>query len=143
MITWLKEKLNPTYKFNEKEQLIMDIVINLCEQHDTDIKMAPISGRYFLVNKRLEYWVKIGDDGITITNHRFTYSNMSPQQFQTIVIKAVENAGKNAVENLELLHSAFEDWKQSVERVRTDGIRSASGVFEKIGAKFWDRVYWD
>jgi len=45
-----------------------------------------------LVNKRLEYWVKIGDDGITITNHRFTYSNMSPQQFQTIVIKAVENA---------------------------------------------------
>lgn len=48
-------------------------------------------------------------------------------------IKAVENAGKNAVENLELLHSAFEDWKQSVERVRTDGIRSASGVFEKIG----------
>jgi hypothetical protein len=48
-------------------------------------------------------------------------------------IKAVENAGKNAVENLELLHSAFEDWKQSVEQVRTDGIRSASGVFEKIG----------
>jgi hypothetical protein len=92
MITWLKEKLNPTYKFNEKEQLIMDIVTNLCEQHDTNIKMAPISGRYFLVNKRLEYWVKIGDDGITITNHRFTYSNMSPQQFQTIVIKAVENA---------------------------------------------------
>ena len=92
MITWLKEKLNPKYKFNEKEQLILDIVTNLCKQSDTDIKMAPISGRYFLVNKRLEYWVKIGDDGITITNHRFTYSNMSPQQFQTIVIKAVENA---------------------------------------------------
>ena len=92
MITWLKEKLNPKYKFNEKEQLILDIITNLCEQSDTEIKMAPISGRYFLVNKRLEYWVKIGDDGITITNHRFTYSNMSPQQFQTIVIKAVENA---------------------------------------------------
>jgi hypothetical protein len=92
MINWLKEKLNPTYKFNEKEQLIMDIVTNLCKQSDTEIKMAPISGRYFLVNKRLEYWLRIGDDGITITNHKFTYSNMSPQQFQTIVIKVVEAA---------------------------------------------------
>ncbi len=92
MINWLKDKLNPKYKFNEKEQLIMDIVTNLCKQSDTDIKMAPISGRYFLVNKRLEYWLRIGDDGITITNHKFTYSNMSPQQFQSIVIGVVENA---------------------------------------------------
>jgi len=92
MINWLKEKLNPKYKFNEKEQLILDIVTNLCEQSDTDIKMAPISGRYFLVNKRLEYWLRIGDDGITITNHKFTYSNVSPQEFQNIVIKVVENS---------------------------------------------------
>jgi hypothetical protein len=92
MITWLKEKLNPKYKFNEKEQLILDIVTNLCEQSDTEIKMAPISGRYFLVNKRLEYWLRIGDDGITITNHKFTYSNYSPQRFQTIVIEVVERA---------------------------------------------------
>jgi hypothetical protein len=92
MITWLKEKLNPKYKFNEKEQLILDIITNLCEQSDTEIKMAPISGRYFLVNKRLEYWLRIGDDGITITNHKFTYSNMSPQQYQTILIEIVERA---------------------------------------------------
>ena len=92
MITWLKEKLNPKYKFNEKEQLILDIVTNLCKQSDTDIKMAPISGRYFLVNKRLEYWLRIGDDGITITNHKFTYSNVSPQEFQNIVIKVVEKS---------------------------------------------------
>jgi hypothetical protein len=92
MINWLKEILNPKYKFNEKEQLILDIITNLCEQSDTEIKMAPISGRYFLVNKRLEYWVRIGDDGITITNHKFTYSNMSPQKYQTILIEVVERA---------------------------------------------------
>ena len=40
---------------------------------------------------------------------------------------------ENAAENLELLQSAFEDWKQSVEQVRTDGIRSASAAFKKIG----------
>jgi hypothetical protein len=92
MLNSIKNKIFPPYKINEKEQLILDIVTNLCKQSDTEIKMAPISGRYFLVNKRLEYWLRIGDDGITITNHKFTYSNMSPQQFQTIVIEVVEHA---------------------------------------------------
>lgn len=92
MITWLKQKLNPKHKPNEKEQLILDIVTNLCEQSDTDIKMAPISGRYFLVNKRLEYWVRIWEDGITITNHKFTFTNSALQSFQELVIGIVEGA---------------------------------------------------
>ncbi len=90
MIDWLKDKLIPKYKPNEKEQLILDIVTNLCEQSDTDIKMAPISGRYFLVNKRLEYWVRIWEDGITITNHKFTFTNSALQSFQSKVINIVE-----------------------------------------------------
>lgn len=92
MIDWLKNKLIPPFKPNPKEQLILDIVTNLCEQSDTEIKMAPLSGRYFLVNKRLEYWVRIWEDGITITNHKFTFSNTSLQSFQAIVIKIVEKA---------------------------------------------------
>jgi len=90
MLSWLKEKINPKYKLNEKEQLILDIVNNLCEQSDTDIKMAPLSGRYYIVNKKLEYWVRVYDNGITITNHKFTFSNTSPQEFQNMVIKLVE-----------------------------------------------------
>ena len=92
MIDWLKDKLIPKYKPNPKEQLILDIVTNLCEQSDTDIKMAPISGRYFLVNKRLEYWVRIWEDGITITNHKFTFTNSALQSFQSKVINIVEKA---------------------------------------------------
>jgi len=118
MITWLKEKLNPTYKFNEKEQLIMDIVTNLCEQHDTDIKMAPISGRYFLVNKRLEYWLRIGDDGITITNHKFTYSNMSPQQYQTILIQIVERAIEASRTEFEI--AVFQNEVELLENIVTN-----------------------
>ena len=92
MLNWLTDKIIPKYKPNEKEKLILDVINNLCEHPDTDIQMAPISGRYFLVNKRLEYWVKIGDDGINITNHKFTYSNISPQMFQDMAIKLVINA---------------------------------------------------
>lgn len=118
MITWLKEKLNPKYKFNEKEQLILDIVTNLCKQSDTDIKMAPISGRYFLVNKRLEYWLRIGDDGITITNHKFTYSNMSPQQFQSIVISVVEEAIEESRNEFEM--AVFQNEVELLENIITN-----------------------
>lgn len=92
MINWLKEKLIPKYKPNEKEQYILDIVKELCNHSDTDIKMAPLSGRYYLVNKRLEYWVRIWEDGITITNHKFTFTNSALQSFQSIVIGLVESA---------------------------------------------------
>jgi hypothetical protein len=92
MIDWLKNKFIPKYKPNPKEQLILDIVTHLCEQTDTDIKMAPISGRYFLVNKRLEYWVRVWEDGITITNHKFTFTNSALQSFQSKVINIVEAA---------------------------------------------------
>ena len=117
MINWLKEKLNPKYKFNEKEQLIFDIVTNLCEQSDTEIKMAPISGRYFLVNKRLEYWLRIGDDGITITNHKFTHSNYSPQRFQTILIEVVEHAIE--VSRNEFERAVFQNEVELLENIKS------------------------
>ncbi len=91
-IEWLGEKLVPKYKPNEKELLIIDIVKKLCEHPETDIMMAPITGRYFLVNKKLEYWVRLWEDGITITNHKFTFSNTALQSFQAILIKEVELA---------------------------------------------------
>lgn len=92
MLSWLKDKMIPKYKPNEKEQMILEVVTNLCEHSDTDILMAPISGRYYIVNKRLEYWVRVYDNGITITNHKFTFSNTSPQMFQDMIIEIVVNA---------------------------------------------------
>ncbi len=88
----LLEKVSPKFKPNEKEALIISIIKEMCSQSDTDIMMAPISGRYFIVNKRLEYWVRLWEDGVTITNHKFTFSNSSPQAFQSLLIKEVEKA---------------------------------------------------
>ena len=118
MIDWLKNKLIPKYKPNEKEQLILDIVTNLCEQSDTDIKMAPISGRYFLVNKRLEYWVRLWEDGITITNHRFTFTNTSLQSFQSIVINVVENAIEKSRNEFET--AVFQNEVELLENIITN-----------------------
>lgn len=92
MLDWFKEKLFPKYKPNEKEQYILDIVTELCNHKETEITLAPISGRYYLVNKKLEYWVRVWEDGITITNHKFTFTNSALQSFQALVIKIVEEA---------------------------------------------------
>jgi hypothetical protein len=54
--------------------------------------MAPLSGRYYILNKKLEYWVRIFDNGITITNHKFTFSYTGIPKFHDIVIRVVEKA---------------------------------------------------
>jgi hypothetical protein len=92
MLNWIKNKLIPPYKLNPKEQLILDIITSLCGHLDTEIKMAPLTGRYFLVNKKLQYWVRIWEDGMTITNHKFTFSHSSPQLFQSKLVRIVEAA---------------------------------------------------
>lgn len=91
MLNKIKEIINPKHKPSQKEKLIIDIIQNLCDQSDTDIRMAPITGRYYIVNKRLEYWVRVHDDGISITNHKFTFSNNASQIFQSILIKIIQN----------------------------------------------------
>ena len=44
-----------------------------------------------------------------------------------------ENSEENVLEKLEAMNSEFENWKKSIQQVRTDGLYSASEVFEKIG----------
>ena len=57
MLHWLADKIIPKYKPNEKEKLILDVVNNLCQHVDTEILMAPVSGRYYLINKKLETYI--------------------------------------------------------------------------------------
>ena len=55
MINYLKSKIFPPYQMNEKETLTYEVIKMLCEQSDTDLKIAPLTGRYFMINKRLSY----------------------------------------------------------------------------------------
>lgn len=85
----IKEKLIPSYKPAEHEQLVIDIVGLLFEDDDTECITAPISGKYYISNKRLGYWLKIGDTSVTITNHKFTYVAQSPLPFNDYIIRVV------------------------------------------------------
>jgi hypothetical protein len=89
MFKAIKEKLWPPYKMNEKEQLTFDVIKMLCEQPDTDLKIAPLTGRYFMTNKRLSYWAKVEDFSVSITNHKFTLTNTINAEYQKLITAMV------------------------------------------------------
>lgn len=89
MLKALKQKIWPPYKMNEKETLTYDVIKMLCEQPDTDLKIAPLTGRYFMVNKRLSYWAKVEDFSVSITNHKFTLTNTINSEYQKKLVEMV------------------------------------------------------
>ena len=86
-----KEKFIPGFKPAEHEQLVIDIVGLLFDDDDTECITAPISGKYYISNKKLGYWVRVGDSSVTITNHKFTYIAQSPVAFNDYVINVVRD----------------------------------------------------
>jgi len=117
MLNWLKDKIIPKYKPNEKEKLILDVVNNLCEHPDTDILMAPLSSRYYLINKKLEYWVRVYDNGITITNHKFTFSNTSPEMFQDMIVELIAHEIEKSRDEFET--AVFKNELELLENIAT------------------------
>lgn len=90
LFSYFKEKFFPSYKPEEHEELIIDIINLLFEQDDTECLTAPISGKFYITNKRLNYWVRIGDSAVTITNHKFSYVAQSAITFTDYVTKVVK-----------------------------------------------------
>ena len=89
MLNLIKNKIFPPYKMNEKEKLTYEVIKMLCDQRDTEIKVAPLTGRYFLINKRLSYWAKVEDFSVSITNHKFTLTNTITSEYQKTLSKMV------------------------------------------------------
>jgi hypothetical protein len=90
MINYLKSKIFPPYQMNEKETLTYNVIQMLCEQSDTDLKIAPLTGRYFMINKRLSYWVKVEDFSVSITNHKFTLTNTITAEYQKKLVSMID-----------------------------------------------------
>lgn len=90
LFSYIKERLFPSYKLEEHEVLILDIITSLFKEDDTTSLTAPISGKFYITNKRLGYWVKIGDNTVTITNHKFSYVSQSAIGFTEYLNKIVK-----------------------------------------------------
>lgn len=114
----IKNQIFPPYKMNEKEVLTYDVIKMLCEQSDTDLKIAPLTGRYFMVNKRLSYWAKVEDFSVSITNHKFTLTNTINSEYQktlvTLVSKFIE-ADRNEFEQ-----TVFQNEVELLENIKSN-----------------------
>lgn len=118
LISALLDKIKGKHIPTKKEQLIIDIVSELFTHPDTDIKAAPLTGRYFVVNKKLEYWVKINEFEITITNHRFTFNYSGVQSFHNMLAGIVLNHLEKARDEFE--KTVFENEIDLLENIITN-----------------------
>jgi|694.fasta_scaffold108630_7 hypothetical protein len=101
IITKIKNIIKPPYKLGETEQLLSDIVNLMCEQEDTDFMMSPGFGKYYVSNRRMEYYIVINDFYIAITNHKFSFERSISSNFSTILINRVQ-------ESMDIDREAFE-----------------------------------
>jgi hypothetical protein len=92
IITKIKNIIKPPYKLGETEQLLSDIVNLMCEQKDTDFMMAPTIGKYYVSNKRMEYYIVLNDFVIAITNHKFSFERSISSNFSSLLIKRVQQS---------------------------------------------------
>lgn len=90
LIRVIKKFIFPPYFFNDKECLIIDIIGSMLKDSQTECITAPVSGIYYVSNQKFQYWIKVWDEGLTLTNHRFSYVHSGNHKFQTIIIKMVQ-----------------------------------------------------
>lgn len=90
MINKLREKFFPSYKLNETEQHIKDIIEMMLSEKETEVITSPISGKYYITNKRLQYYIMVNDFGVTITNHKFSLEYGSAPKYTSIIIDIVK-----------------------------------------------------
>lgn len=122
----IKQQIFPPYQMNEKESLTYDVIKMLCEQPDTDLKIAPLTGRYFMINKRLSYWAKVEDFSVSITNHKFTLTNTINSEYQKKLVAMVDayiEADRNEFEE-----TIFQNEVELLENIKSN-IVSGSTAF--------------
>ena len=74
------------YTPTSQEQQFIDIVAKLLEHPKTSLKMTPLTDKYFLINEQKHYYVLLKENGIQITNSKFSFAkSLHPKAYSIIV----------------------------------------------------------
>ena len=90
-------KYTPTHQ----EQQFIDIVDKLLAHPKTSLRMTPLTDKYFLINEQKHYYVLLKQNGIQITNSKFSFA-------KSLHEKAYDNIIKN-------IHTHMEENRQILE----------------------------
>jgi HKD family nuclease len=70
----------------QQEQQFIDIVAKLLEHPKTSLKMTPLTDKYFLINEQKHYYVLLKENGIQITNSKFSFAkSLHPKAYDMII----------------------------------------------------------
>lgn len=81
----------------EQEQQFIDIIDGLLKHPDTKIKVAPLENDYILSNDKNHYYALIKENGIQVTNTKFSFAKTLHHKTFSIIINMI-----NDVINLEI-----------------------------------------
>ena len=71
------------------EQQFIDIVNKLLQHPKTSLRMTPLTDKYFLINEQKHYYVLLKQNGIQITNSKFSFAKSLHEKAYDIIIKNI------------------------------------------------------
>ena len=89
------------YTPTSQEQQFIDIVNKLLAHPKTSLRMTPLTDKYFLINEQKHYYVLLKENGIQITNSKFSFAkSIHPKAYDMII---------------ETIHTHMEENRQTLE----------------------------
>ena len=74
------------YTPTSQEQQFIDIVNKLLLHPKTSLRMTPLTDKYFLINEQKHYYVLLKNNGIQITNSKFSFAkSLHPKAYDYII----------------------------------------------------------
>ena len=74
------------YTPTQQEQQFIDIVAKLLAHPKTSLRMTPLTDKYFLINEQKHYYVLLKQNGIQITNSKFSFAkSLHPKAYDMII----------------------------------------------------------
>jgi hypothetical protein len=80
-----------THTPTDQEQQFIDIVAGLLKHPDTKIKVAPLKSDYILSNDKNHYYALIKENGIQVTNTKFSFAKTLHHKTFNIIVKMVND----------------------------------------------------
>jgi hypothetical protein len=74
IILYLKNKFDPQPPVPEEVNTCINIVLKVLDYPDTELILAPISKKRFIVNKKKKMSITVADRSVCIINHVYSYT---------------------------------------------------------------------
>ena len=89
------------YTPTTQEQQFIDIVDKLLQHPKTSIKMTPLTDKYFLINEQKHYYMMLKENGIQITNSKFSFAKSLHSKAYDMIIKSLNDHLETSRQELE------------------------------------------